>query len=113
MMEMFTLAPQYSTFGVQRFSKNSFQGDVPCKLSLMTSFNSDSECLMSNISKFYNRISISLPFFSTIFYIANWLLIIIGAFSLIYAAFFREDDILETINEGDDDEKHMLSEDNF
>ena len=68
---------------------------------------------MSNISKFYNRISISLPFFSTIFYIANWLLIIIGAFSLIYAAFFREDDILETINEGDDDEKHMLSEDNF
>jgi hypothetical protein len=81
MMEMMTLAPQYSTFGTQRFSKNSFQGDVPCKLSLITTY--DSDCIMSNISKFSNRISISLPFFSTIFYITNWLLILVGAISLI------------------------------
>ena len=107
MMEMLTLAPQYSTFGTQRFSKISFQGDVPCKLSLITAF--DSDCVMSNISKFYNRISISLPFFSTIFYVTNWLLILVGAVSLIYAAFFKEEDVLEDISESEDEERHILT----
>lgn len=107
MMEMMTLAPQYSTFGTQRFSKNSYQGDIPCKLSLITNY--DSDCIMSNISKFSNRISISLPFFSTIFYITNWLLIIVGAISIIYAAFFKQEDILEDISDSDDDERHILT----
>ena len=107
MMEMFTLAPQYSTFGTQRFSKNSFQGDVPCKLTLLTAY--DTDCVMSNISKFYNRISISLPFFSTIFYITNWLLIIVGAISLIYAAFFKQEDAFDDISDSDDEEKHCLN----
>lgn len=107
MMEMMTLAPQYSTFGTQRFSKNSFQGDIPCKLSLITNY--DSDCIMSNISKFSNRISISLPFFSTIFYVTNWLLIIVGAISIIYAAFFKQEDVLEDISDSDDDERHILT----
>jgi LMBR1 domain-containing protein 1 len=107
MMEMMTLAPQYSTFGTQRFSKNSFQGDVPCKLSLITTY--DSDCIMSNISKFSNRISISLPFFSTIFYITNWLLILVGAISLIYAAFFKQEDVLEDISDSEDEERHILT----
>ena len=51
MMEMFTLSPQYATFGTQRFSKNSVQGDVPCKLSLISG-GQTKECIMSNISKF-------------------------------------------------------------
>jgi hypothetical protein len=111
MMEMLTLAPQYSTFGTQKFSKYSIYGEVPCKLSLIS--NNDSDCIMSNISKFYNRISISLPFFSTINYIANWLLIIIGAFSLIYAGFFKEEDLMEDINETDDEERRMLRDDKY
>jgi LMBR1 domain-containing protein 1 len=107
MMEMMTLAPQYSTFGTQRFSNSSFQGDVPCKLSLITTY--DSDCIMSNISKFSNRISISLPFFSTIFYITNWLLILVGAISLIYAAFFKQEDVLEDISDSEDEERHILT----
>ncbi len=107
MMEMLTLAPQYSTFGTQRFSSFSRHGDVPCKLSLINS--QDSECVMSNISKFYNRISISLPFFSTIFYISNWLLIGVGAISLIYAAFFKEEDILDDIHDPEDEERGFLT----
>lgn len=110
MMEMFTLAPQYSTFGTQRFSKNSIQGDVPCKLSLISGKQTE-ECIMSNISKFYNRISISLPFFSTIIYLANWLLILVLAVSVMYNFFYKEDINLEDINESDedDDEKHFLN----
>lgn len=109
MMEMLTLAPQYSTFGTQKISKISKE-EVPCSLSLVTS-TQDTQCVMSNISKFYNRVSISLPFFSTIFYIANWLLIGVGTISLIYAAFFKEEDVLDDIQEYDDEERRILTED--
>jgi len=109
MMEMFTLAPQYSTFGTQRFSKNSNQGDVPCKLSLISGKQTQ-ECIMSNISKFYNRISISLPFFSTILYIANWLLIVVLAISILYNFFYKEEhNIDDDISGYDDEEKHNLT----
>jgi hypothetical protein len=110
MIEILTLAPQYSTFGTQKFSKFSLQGEVPCKLSLITN---ESDCLMTNISKFYNRISISLPFFSTIFYLANWLLILVIAISLIYSGFIKEEDIMEEIQENDDDEKHILTSEKY
>ena len=109
MMELFTLSPQYATFGNQRFSRNSPQGDIPCKLSLISNRQID-ECIMSNVSKFYNRISISLPFFSTIFYLANWHLIIVLGFSLFYNFFIREEENIEGFNFHDDDEEsHMLN----
>jgi len=106
-MEMFTLAPQYSTFGTQRFSINSKQGDVPCKLSLISGEQTQ-ECIMSNISKFYNRISISLPFFSTILYLANWLLIVVLAISILYNFFYKEEHNIDEIHDYDDEEKHNL-----
>jgi len=112
MLQILTLAPQYATFGTQKFSKSSIQGEVPCKLSLINSLQ-DNECVMSNISKFYNRISISLPFFSTIFYIANWLLIAIGIISLIYSAFFRQEDIMDDIRDSDDEEKKILIDEKY
>jgi len=106
-LEIFTLAPQYSTFGNQKFSVHSIYANLPCSLSLLT--NTKTECAMTNISKFNNRVSISLPFFSTIFYVANWLLIIIGTFSLVYAAFIKEDnDVFEDINDEEDEGRHML-----
>jgi LMBR1 domain-containing protein 1 len=106
MNEMLTLAPQYSTFGTQKFSKNSKQGEVPCNLSLITEQN---ECIMSNISKFYDRVSISLPFFSSIFFIANWCLIIILGFSILTSAFREEEavDIEEDVEY--DEEKAVLT----
>ncbi len=105
MLQILTLAPQYSTFGTQKVSL----GNIPCKLTLVNIYSS--ECKMSNISKFYNRISISLPFFSTIFYIANWLMIGIGLISLIYSALFRKEDVLEYISD-DDEERKILINDN-
>ncbi len=111
MLEILTLAPQYSTFGTQTFSNNSMYKNLPCKLTLISSKD---ECKMTNISKFYNRISISLPFFSTIFYIANWLLILVGVISLIYAAFFKDEDVMDDIDQCDEDEeRRILSEDQY
>jgi len=108
MMEILTLAPQYSTFGTQKFSILSRHGNIPCKLALISN---DTDCKMTNISKFYNRISISLPFFSIIFYFANWLLIGVGTISLIYAAFFKDEDILNDLEEGEEEEESKILND--
>jgi LMBR1 domain-containing protein 1 len=107
MMEILTLAPQYSTFGTQTFNKNSKQGEIPCNLS-MISGTQRNECVMSNISKFYNRVSISFPFFSVIFYIANWLLIIVMAISILYSAFIKEESAFDDIEESSDDDERRL-----
>jgi LMBR1 domain-containing protein 1 len=106
MNEMLTLAPQYSTFGTQRFSKTSKQGEIPCNLSLITEKD---ECIMSNISKFYDRISISLPFFSSIFFIANWCLIVIMGFSILTAALGKEEAIDIDEDMCNDEEKAALT----
>lgn len=112
MLEMFTLAPQYSTFGTQKFSPNSRQGAIPCNLSMISGAQVN-ECIMSNISKFYNRVSISLPFFSTIFYTANWLLILVMAFSLFYSAFIKQETVIDDMNDDEDDEKHLLTRNDY
>jgi LMBR1 domain-containing protein 1 len=106
MNEMLTLAPQYSTFGTQKFSKSSKQGELPCNLSLITE---KSECIMSNISKFYDRISISLPFFSSIFFIANWCLIVIMGYSIFSSAFGKEEAIDINDEDYNDEEKAPLT----
>ena len=110
MMEMLTLAPQYSTFGTQQFSAFSTQGEVPCDLSLISS-NQDSECRMTNISQFYNKLSISIPFFSTIFYLANWMLIAMIGLSLLHGICYKEEDDIEEIVDTYDEEKVMLKYD--
>ena len=89
---MLTLAPQYTTFGTQNFTIESTKKVIPCSLGVINS-NQQKQCIMSNISKFYNKISLSLPFFSTIFYFANWLLIIVLFISLVYSACFKENDV--------------------
>lgn len=108
MMEMLTLAPQYSTFGTQTFYPNSRQGEIPCSLS-MISGGQEKECVMSNISKFYNRISITLPFFSTILYAANWLLIVVIASTTFYSAFIKQESALDDIEEDDNDDDVKIS----
>lgn len=112
MMEMLTLAPQYSTFGTQMFYPNSNQGQVPCSLSMISGAQ-ENECVMSNISKFYNRISITLPFFSTILYAANWLLVVVIACTTFYSAFIKQETALDDLDENDDDEEKRLFANEF
>jgi len=52
-----TLAPQYSTFGIQTFLIDSPQKGAPCNLSMITS-SQMKVCIMSNLSKFYDRYSL-------------------------------------------------------
>jgi hypothetical protein len=104
-VEIRNLSPRYSTFGNQVQIDNNL-----CQLNHK---NNNNTCIMTNISKFSNKISISLPFFTFIFYIANWLVIIVSGLSLFYACFCKKekefDDIdFENKNYEDDEEKCAL-----
>ena len=65
---------------------------------------------MTNIAVFYNKISISMPFFSTVFYFANWGLIAVIAMSTLYGMICRKDEEYDDYKEeGDDEEKFALN----
>ena len=103
-LEIINLSPRYSTFGNQLQKDNSL-----CQLN---NKNNNNTCIMSNISKFSNKISVSLPFFTFIFYIANWMVILITGLSLIYAFLCKKekefDDIDFDNKDFDDEEKCAL-----
>ena len=103
-LEITNLSPRYSTFGNQLQKDNSL-----CQLN---SKNNNNTCIMTNISKFSNKISVSLPFFTFIFYIANWMVILITGLSLIYACLCKKEKEFDDIDFGnkdfDDEEKCPL-----
>ena len=98
-LEMITLCPQYATFGPQLTSDG-----------LKCNMNNMKKCIMTNIAVFYNKISISMPFFSTVFYFANWGLIAVIAMSTLYGMICRKDEEYDDYKEeGDDEEKFALN----
>ena len=113
MIEILTLAPQYSTFGTQvQISKDQRNLEIfQCNLANVSNY-SKNECVMSNISLFFNRISISLPFFSTIFYFSNCLFIVVILISLIHSTFCKDEDPLDDLEEHDIEEKEGLNSEN-
>ena len=109
MLEIQTLAPQYSTFGTQTIKNSDIRETVPCSLGIISKYKlKDDECIISNIAQLCNRISVSFPFFSTIFYIANWLLIIVLFTSLLYSFLCKTEDIMDDFEGEDTDEKMIL-----
>jgi LMBR1 domain-containing protein 1 len=103
-LEIINLSPRYSTFGNQIQKDNSL-----CQLN---NKNNNNTCIMTNISKFSNKISVSLPFFTFIFYIANWMVIFITGLSLFYACLCKKEKEFDDIDFGnkdfDDEEKCAL-----
>lgn len=67
LVAILTIVPAYTTFGSQKYTEDDKV--IECSLE---KFN-DKECVMSNISQFFNRISISIPLFSAVVYMMNWL----------------------------------------
>lgn len=108
---MLTLAPQYATFGSQTIIKNGVT--VPCSLGFINKGNQNKECSMTNISMFYNRISVSLPFFASIFYFANWALIAMIGLTIVYSMLWKQEEAFDDINDddNDDDERKALNSD--
>jgi hypothetical protein len=113
MIEILTLAPQYSSFGTQLQNAISplDKKAIQCNITNVSKYLKN-ECVMSNISLFFNRISLSLPFFSSIFYVCNCLFIFCILLNLIHSAFLKNEDPLEEIEEIDMEEKVSLNIEN-
>ena len=112
-IEILTLAPQYSTFGTQT-QNPSIPFNKPgldCNIANVSNYGKN-ECVMSDISMFFNRISVCMPFFSTIFYLSNCGFIMVILITLIYSFFFKNEDPLEDIYENDFEEKVGLNIEN-
>eukprot|EP01017_Pseudomicrothorax_dubius_P009133 TRINITY_DN13058_c0_g1_i1.p1 TRINITY_DN13058_c0_g1~~TRINITY_DN13058_c0_g1_i1.p1 ORF type:complete len:508 (-),score=114.09 TRINITY_DN13058_c0_g1_i1:835-2358(-) len=106
--QVFTLSPQYSTFGSQVYRSNNGE-QVHCSLDVIQS--EPGACRMTNISIFYNKISVSLPFFSTIFFIANGAYIAFNFLVMIYSLLKKPDSRFDEIEKDEDEGRGLLNED--
>ncbi|KAL4493981.1 hypothetical protein ABPG72_021998 [Tetrahymena utriculariae] len=75
------LSPQYTTFGAQRTVK----GDQ-CTLSSVSS-SIKYICSMSNISTFYNKMSLSFPLFAMVFFFSNVAFLFLKSIFFVYGIF--------------------------
>jgi LMBR1 domain-containing protein 1 len=102
-IELLTILPSYTTFGSQTF-KNSESLTVKCTLE---NFNSEN-CTMSNLSSIFNRISVSIPLFSTIIYLFNWLFLAVFLVYFVNSATSKPNSTFEDETEEDEEESLLL-----
>lgn len=107
-IELLTILPSYTTFGSQTFTSSdvtSIQSThIKCTLE---NFNQDN-CRMSNISSIFNRISVSIPLFSTIVYLFNWLFLAVFLVYFVNSATSKPNSTFEDESEEDEEEALLL-----
>jgi len=74
-MALLTIAPHYTTFGSQRVLSEDGSSGL-CSLDRR---DTKVACQVSVISAFFNRIAVSMPFFSVCYFFANWAFIVVFA----------------------------------
>jgi len=97
--EILTMAPQYVTFGDQVVD------GVPCSLNMMEKAK---QCVVSNVSAFHGRVTLSIPMFSVIFYFVNWAFLGFFAMSFIYAVSSKTKSTLEEEEEEYEDDEERV-----
>lgn len=130
-----SFAPQYATFGSQKFRHAETNQLMECNLnalyngtvlnSTMTAYDADyaasfddfsfvgspiyigRPCYMSQISTLVNSMAVRVPVFSAIFYFANWAFVAMYVlFSII--ALFRRPAVLISTEDSDDEEDELV-----
>ena len=95
LVEIIFLMPQYSSFGKQK-SKEKF-----CTVKFK-------DCYISNIGIFYNKINVTFPLYGTLFFIGNWVFLLLILFRLTYNFFcYHEEELDDYKSEFEDDEEKM------
>jgi len=109
--EITTLAPQYSTFGTQKYLFNQTVTDGNNVTRLVTELrpcdlrSPDGECTMTQIAQIVNKISIQTAFFGVIYFYATWVFLaftLIGTFIALFKA--RSSNIERREDDSDEDE---------
>jgi LMBR1 domain-containing protein 1 len=70
LFSLLTLAPQYTTFGDQKYFDHDKKKWLPCTLFL--SKKSPSSCHISQLAQFYTSLTVTFPMLDTLFYIGQW-----------------------------------------
>lgn len=107
-IELLTILPSYTTFGSQTFENSEVtatqSSTVKCTLE---NFNPEN-CTMSNLSSIFNRISVSIPLFSTIIYLFNWLFLAVFLVYFVNSATSKPNSTFEDETEEDEEESLLL-----
>ncbi|CAD8145881.1 unnamed protein product [Paramecium octaurelia] len=69
--QLMTLCPQYATFGNQHYYDIRTRQQSLCTLEAVSKVEAKFICQMTNLSTFYNKISLGYPMFAVIFFLAN------------------------------------------
>jgi hypothetical protein len=92
-MQFLSIAPQYATFGSQLTSSMKpcalVENSTKFKDARMNSQNHNL-CELTQLTSFYNKIIMSMPLFSIIYFILNWLYICTFTFFLVYSFLKQE-----------------------
>ena len=92
-MQFLSIAPQYATFGSQLTSSMKpcalIENSTKFKDARMNSQNHNF-CELTQLTSFYNKIIMSMPLFSIVYFILNWLYICTFTFFLVYSFSKRE-----------------------
>jgi LMBR1 domain-containing protein 1 len=103
-MELLTLSPQYATFGAQTFMGAA--GPLPCAIA--QGHKNPDGCDMSQISTIVAQITVSMPIFSLVFYVGNWLFITVFIICVVREFVRADDDDDDTSSTSDYKEDYEL-----
>lgn len=81
--QMMTLSPQYTSFGNQQYFSESHNAYKMCSFEKIA--HHPDACQISNVSAFFNKISLSMPILGSLIFIGNFLFLIVFAYFFVSA----------------------------
>jgi LMBR1 domain-containing protein 1 len=101
--EITTIAPQYASFGTQQYKdyENGTYTLKPCSLDAP-----QSNCTLTQVATFVNRISVRTNFFGILFFYATWVFLALALIGLAVAIFkAKPTNIEQRDSDSDSDEE--------
>ena len=96
--ELLTLAPQYTSFGSQTFFNSTTKVISPCSIQFPVK-----NCTMTQIASLVNRVSISMTFFSVVFYFGTWAFIGFWVIGLIFSICRKRKSVIDNTDSDEED----------
>ncbi|VWU50492.1 conserved membrane protein, unknown function [Hepatocystis sp. ex Piliocolobus tephrosceles] len=108
MMTLLTIAPNYTTYGIQKIKINDNMGYMKCSLQ-----TNKKGCRMSVLSVFFNKIFFGIPYLANSYFFSNWFFIIMCTFSFVYHLFFKKISYFDKIDNFDFSNQNFEEETNL
>jgi LMBR1 domain-containing protein 1 len=104
-MEILTLAPQYATWGDQKYTNETSGDTVPCSMDSPIYNGTNGGCKMTEIGMFVSFISVRMPFFAGAFFYGTFAFLITYLGGIVLALFkAKGSNLVKLENDSDSDE---------